>query len=192
MGNSFLRIVLTTFAVALATQAFAPGRASALCGDVTGDGKNTTKDALAVLRSAVGQPVELTCEDSRPSRLRYYNDFGCSSGSSVSQAMFNGFTFSADAGESSEFQTVDRESIDTMQIDLCDGSYYFDGPLYLPRNRSIQFFMIRADPAVYQFEGVEHPAFFVLIDLGEPAAAGAEAAVQAPHEIAVIAGGADR
>src|SRR5205085_7409454 len=73
MGNSFLRIVLTTFAVALATQAFAPGRASALCGDVTGDGKNTTKDALAVLRSAVGQPVELTCEDSGPSRLRYYN-----------------------------------------------------------------------------------------------------------------------
>ena len=38
------------------------GNAYAVCGDVTGEGEVSSSDALAVLRSAVGQPQTLTCD----------------------------------------------------------------------------------------------------------------------------------
>lgn len=38
------------------------GNAHAVCGDVTGEGEISTADALAVLRAAVGQPQNLTCD----------------------------------------------------------------------------------------------------------------------------------
>jgi hypothetical protein len=40
----------------------AAGNAHAVCGDVTGEGEVSSADALAVLRSAVGQPQNLTCD----------------------------------------------------------------------------------------------------------------------------------
>ena len=164
-----------------------PTSAFALCGDVTGDGKRTPTDALAVLRSSVGQTVNLQCAESGPSRVRYYNDFSCSEGSSVSELTFNGFTFLADAGETSEFQTVDRLDISDIEIDLCGTTYTIDGPLALPRNRSIEAFMVKADPDIYTF--ADDPVFFVLFDLGEPVETIAgEPAGEEPRELAVAAG----
>src|SRR4051794_37521544 len=108
--------ICATIAVALVVEKlFVASEASALCGDVSGDGKRTTSDALAVLKSAVGQNVILVCASNEPSTLRYYNDFTCGNGSSVSQATFNGYTFSADGAEYSEYQVVDRTEIHSMQ-----------------------------------------------------------------------------
>jgi hypothetical protein len=156
-------IVSTTFAFVMGMAA----SALAVCGDVTGDEKKTVADALAVLRSSVGQEVNLQCDDG-PSRLRYYNAFNCGSGSDISTLEFNGYDFTADGFSFSPYEVVDRESIDNFHITLCGGDYYFDGPSYLPRNRSIYFYMVLADPEVYDF-GVEVPAFLVLFDEGIPA-----------------------
>jgi len=145
--------------------------AGALCGDVTGDGQKTATDALAVLQSAVGNPVELTCAGEGPSDLRFYNDFSCGSGSSVSEARFNGFAFSADAGQTTDYQSVDRTEIDTIEIDLCGGTYFFDGPISLSPGRALTFYMALLDPAVYEFPGVDVPAMFVMYDDGVPAGA---------------------
>lgn len=153
---------------------FAATDAFAVCGDVTGDGAKTATDALAVLRSSVGDPVELVCVGEGPSDLRFYNDFSCGSGSSVSEARFNGFTFTADAGQTTAYQSVDLAAIDTIEIDLCGGTYFFDGPINLSPGRALTFYMALLDPAVYEFPGVDVPAMFVLYDDG--AAAGAFAA----------------
>ena len=201
-------LLVTSLILAL----FTSQHALALCGDVTGDGARSASDALAVLRSAVGQPVDLVCEDSGPSKLRYYNDFTCQSGSSVSQATFNGLTFEADAGATSDYQTVDLTEISTIEISLCGGTYNFAGPLNLPPNRAITFFMVFADPAVYAFGacsittstacsvdedcpnsetciGGSSPAFFVMNDDGAPAAALTSGSPPQPgKEIAVLFG----
>jgi hypothetical protein len=169
--------------------------ALAVCGDVTGDDQKTTTDALAVLRSAVGQNVNLVCDDG-PSRLRYYNAFECSSGSDISTLEFNGYEFSADAYEYSPYEFVDRTSIDTFHVELCGTDYYFDGPTYLPRNRSIFFYVVLADPEVYTT--VEDPAFLVLLDEGIPASDDAllsSVALSVPEsgsEVAVFSGGSRR
>lgn len=160
-------ISVSLLALLLATDALA------LCGDVSGDGEKSATDALMVLRSAVGDPVELTCAGEGPSDLRFYNDFSCGSGSSVSQATFNGFTFSADAGQTSEYQSVDRTEIDSIEIDLCGGSYFFSGPISLSPGRALTFYMALLDPAVYQFPGVDVPALLVMYDDGAPAGAAA-------------------
>jgi hypothetical protein len=146
--------------------AFAPTTAAALCGDVTGDDARSASDALAVLRSAVGQQVELVCKEDRPSQVRYFNDFSCNSGNNLSEARFNGFTFEADAGEQSEPQVVDRETVDTIELDVCGGVYSFPGPIPLARNRQITFFMALLDPNFYQFPGVDVPAQIVFFDDG--------------------------
>lgn len=52
-GRRFLPLVLLVLSSSDA--------AYAVCGDVNGDGRNTAVDALAVLQSAVGQSVELSC-----------------------------------------------------------------------------------------------------------------------------------
>jgi len=159
----------SSFLSALVLVCLSATGALAVCGDVTGDGAKTATDALAVLRSAVGDPVELVCTGEGPSDLRFYNDFSCGSGSSMSEARFNGFTFSADAGEVSDYQSVDREAIDTIEIDLCGGTYAFSGPIYLPPGRALTFYMAILDPAVYEFPGVDVPAMFVIYDDGAPA-----------------------
>lgn len=169
MRRSTMTRLLNSFALSLAL--FAATDAVAVCGDVNGDGQKSATDALAVLRSAVGDPVELVCAGEGASDLRFYNDFSCGSGSSVSEARFNGFTFSADAGEVSAYQSVDLAAIDTVEIDLCGGTYYFDGPIALSPGRAITFYMALLDPAIYQFPGVDVPAMFVLYDDGAPAGA---------------------
>ena len=141
--------------------------ADAVCGDVTGDGKRAASDALAVLRAATGQPIDLVCDGDGPSELRFYNDFQCDGGAAVSQASFNGFTFTASSGELSEYQSVDRDTIDTIAIALCGGEYNFPGPINLPPGRNITFYMALLNPAVYG----DAQALFVLYDDGEPAAA---------------------
>lgn len=186
-------LVSATFVVVMGTAA----PALAVCGDVTGDEKKTTADALAVLRSAVGQQVNLQCDDG-PSRLRYYNDFDCGSGSDLATLEFNGFDLTADAGSYSPYETVDRQSINDFHLSWCGGDYYFDGPSYLPRNRSIVIFMVFADPEIYQFPGVDEPAFLILYDEGIPAGeaaltSSAEGPVQGSgHEAAVFVGGLRR
>jgi len=58
----------------------APGAALAECGDVTGDGAVQTRDALGVLKKAVGQDVALTCENDPPAAqnfLGYANTLTC-------------------------------------------------------------------------------------------------------------------
>jgi hypothetical protein len=140
-------------------------RSFALCGDVTGDQKRLASDALAVLRSAVGQNVDLICETG-PTRLRFYNDFTCGSASSTAAARLNGFQFSADGGELSDYQDVDRVEIDTIEIDTCGGTYHFPGPIVLPPGRALTFYMALLDPEVYDF-GSGVPALFVLYDDGD-------------------------
>jgi hypothetical protein len=146
------------------------GPALAVCGDVNGDAKKSTLDALLVLRSAVGQNVTLTCEDSGPSRLRYYNDFTC--GTQTSQAKFNGFTFVSEGGEFSDYQIVDRDSITNIELKVCGGTYTFQGPLYLPPNRSLTFLMVLLDPEIYGTENGT-PAYLIIEDDGVAATADA-------------------
>jgi hypothetical protein len=141
--------------------------AHAICGDVTGDGQRGATDALAVLRAATGQDVDLVCENDGPTELRFFNDFNCGGGSSTSTATFNGFTFSASSGNFSDYQTVDRETIDTMQITLCGGDYNFPGPLFLSPGRKLTFFMAILSEDVYG----AGQALFVIYDDGEPAQA---------------------
>lgn len=174
----------------LALALLVPRHASAVCGDVTGDGQKKASDALAVLKSAVGQDIALVCSDTGPSSLRYFNNFTCQSGSSVAQAKFNGFTFSAGAQQFSAYQSVDRTTINAIEITLCTQKYNFAGPLNLPPNRKLSFYMILADPDVYDF-GVDVPAFFVIYDDGAPAAAVAGGDLpESAQEIAVLIGGA--
>jgi hypothetical protein len=167
MRRTTLARLLNSFVSSLAL--FLAADAWAVCGDVNGDGQKSATDALAVLRSAVGDPVELVCAGEGPSDLRFYNDFSCGSGSSVSEARFNGFTFSADAGQTTVYQSVELAAIDTIEIDLCGGTYYFEGPISLPPGRAMTFYMAILDPEVYQFPGVDVPAMFVLYDDGAPA-----------------------
>ena len=166
--------------------------AQAVCGDVTGDGQRTASDALAVLRVAVGQPTDLVCTGG-PSGLRYYNDFSCSSGSSVSTATFNGLTFEADAAAVSDYQTTALIQIDNIAIDLCGGIYTFAGPVYLPPDRSMTFWMVLLDPAVYQIPDVEVPAQFILADDGtSPASFVGDVPMTPSGASQVIYGGARR
>lgn len=63
MTNPFRNASAVFLLVQLAS-AFAPGAANAsepVCGDVNDSGSVTTSDALAVLKNAVGQALELTC-----------------------------------------------------------------------------------------------------------------------------------
>jgi hypothetical protein len=175
------------FIWALVFVLFATTDSLALCGDVNGDGQKSATDALAVLRSAVGDPVELTCVGEGPSDLRFYNDFLCSSGSSVSEARFNGLKFSADAGEVSAYQSVDLTEIVDIEIDLCGGTYYFAGPISVSPGRALTFYMAFLDPAVYQFPGVEVPALFVMYDDGVPA--GTAGIQQGASSTSVLYGG---
>jgi hypothetical protein len=154
--------------------------AHAVCGDVTGDGKPTATDALAVLRVAVGQPSNLVCAGEGPSRLRYYNDFSCNSGSSLSQAKINGLTFEADAATFSDYQTTALTELTDIEIDLCASVYAFTGPVHLPPDRSLTFLMVLLDPAVYQFPGVNVPAYFIMTDDGTDASALVSGAPMSP------------
>ena len=146
---------------------FISQNAEAVCGDVTGDGNRSAVDALAVLKAATGQQVTLTCAGEGPSDLRFYNDFTCNNGSQTSEASFNGFTFEADGGEISDYQSVDVDSINDIVVDICGGEYNFPGPINLPPNRRITFYVALLDPDVYG----EGRALFVLYDDGEPAGA---------------------
>ena len=146
---------------------FVSQNADAVCGDVNGDGNRSAVDALAVLKAATGQTVELACAGEGPSDLRFFNDFDCNSGSDLSVASFNGFTFQANAGDSSAYQSVDRDSIDTIVVDICGGEYNFPGPINLPPDRKITFYVALLDPAFYG----EGRALFVLYDEGEAASA---------------------
>jgi hypothetical protein len=146
---------------------FVSQNADAVCGDVNGDGNRSAVDALAVLKAATGQTVELACAGEGPSDLRFFNDWDCVSGSDVAEASFNGFTFQANAGGYSAYQSVDRESIDTIVVEFCGGDYNFPGPLNLPPDRKISFYVALLDPEVYG----EGRALFVLYDDGEAASA---------------------
>jgi hypothetical protein len=108
----------------------------------------------------------------------------------VSAARFNGFTFSADAGQTTAYQSVDLVAIDTIEIDLCGGTYYFEGPIALSPGRAITFYMALLDPAIYVFPGVDVPAMFVLYDDGAPAGslATGSSTVQ-PGDAGVLYGG---
>jgi len=156
MKKSVLSISLLVLTLAGATQALA------VCGDVTGDGKKTTADALAVLRSAVGQVVQLQCL-SGPTEVRFLNDFNCSSGSSVSTLDFHGYEFSADTGQRSPFQTVDLDVATTMHIELCGGDYDFSGEQILLPGRQYEAFMILVDPDIYPDNLT---AWLIFYDLG--------------------------
>ncbi len=146
---------------------FTSQNADAICGDVTGDGNRSAVDALAVLKAATGQSVTLSCAGEGPSELRFYNDFNCNSGSQTSEASFNGYAFEADAGEISDYQSVDVDSIIDIVVDICGGEYNFPGPINLPPDRRITFYVALLDPDVYG----EGRALFVLYDDGEPAGA---------------------
>ena len=65
---------------------------------------------------------------------------------------------------------VDGTSISNIELDLCGGTFTFPGPLNLPPNRSLTFFMLLVDPNIYG-SGNGTPAQFVIYDDGAPATA---------------------
>jgi hypothetical protein len=140
--------------------------AHALCGDVTGDNQRSASDALAVLRSAVGQSVDLVCDEG-PTELRLFNPFNCHGETFTMEARFNGFTFQSESFEVSDYQSVDRTEIDLIEFDACDGdTFYFQGPVLLTPGRKMTFFFAFLDPAIYEFPGVDIPAQFLIYDDG--------------------------
>lgn len=165
---------------------FLSANAFALCGDVNGDGKRLTGDALLVLKSAVGQAVNLVCDDSGPSRMRYYNDFTCLN-FPTSQAKFHGLTFVAESAEYSAYQTVNHTQITDVEINMCGGTYTFPGPIRLPPNRSLSFLMLLLDPDVYGTENGD-PAFFAVLDDGAPADSLAEPTQTSANVVAILKG----
>lgn len=63
MTRAFPTMVATTLLTLLTVAIAAPAGAQEVCGDVNDSGSVTTADALAVLRKAVGQSVNLQCPD---------------------------------------------------------------------------------------------------------------------------------
>lgn len=173
----------------LLTMALVPPRqASAVCGDLNGDNKKTAADALALLKSAVGQNVNLLCTDTTPSRIRFYNGFDCSVGSDTSVLSFHdtdeNYEFEADLDESTAFQTVDETTIDDIEIDLCGGTYTFNDPFHLAPNHSYTLFMVLVDPALYG----EGSAYAILYDNGIAVVGTSATPLSAESEPAVIVG----
>lgn len=168
-----------------------PKDARAICGDVTGDERRTAADALKVLRVSVDLPDDLVCAGEGPSQLRYYNDFNCGDQSEVSVATLDGLTFQASSTATSEYQAVTVGQIDNAEIVLCDEVYSFDGPIYLPPDRAMTFWMVLLDPETYQFPDVEVPAQLVISDDGTAASA-LTAAPTTPRNTALIAYGGRR
>jgi hypothetical protein len=162
--------------------------ASALCGDLNGDNKKTTADALALLKSAVGQNVNLMCLDTTPSRIRFYNPFDCTTGSDIATLTFNdsdeSYEFTADFDVSSPYQTIDDTTIDNIEIDVCGGEYTFNDPFHLAPNHSYTLFMVLVDPDIYG----EGSAYAILYDEGEPVVATAAAAADPAGEPAISLG----
>ena len=67
-------------------------------------------------------------------------------------------------------------------------TYFFDGPLNLPPNRKLSFFVVFLDPAIYTFADV--PADFVITDDGDSVTlASTDSTVEPGREVAVISGG---
>jgi hypothetical protein len=182
--KTFLKLTLLATVLAAATDVHA------VCGDVTGDGEKTTSDALAVLKSSVGQNVDLVCIDDTPSRIAFYNDIDCNTGSDVSQLRFidsdENYTFNADPGETTAYQTVDDTQIDNIEIDLCGDEYTFGSPFNLAPNHSYTLFLVLIDPDVYGEEGL---AYAILYDDGIPVEATSAALSEAGAEPAWIIGG---
>src|SRR5262245_24468295 len=100
-----------TLTLMLALMFALPRGAAAVCGDVNGDLKKTSADALLVLRSAVGQTVDLNCIDTTPSRVRFYSEIDCTSGSDTSVAHFDdsdeSYQFQANPNQTTAYKTVD-------------------------------------------------------------------------------------
>ena len=131
----------TSFLPAAAVLALLVGTsepASALCGDVSGDAKVTSTDALRVLKKAVGQPVALTCEQVPVEFTNYFgfaNGLTCNDASVKAQMTWSrhpGLTWSGNSQSSLPF-TVDFERVDdsevtgtiTISFGVC-GSIVFD------------------------------------------------------------------
>lgn len=163
----------------------------ALCGDVTGDGTRSASDALAVLRVAVGEPDTLVCTSESPSRLRYYNNFLCDGGGTTSTVKFNGFTFQASSGTNSDYQTVTLNDIGNIEVNICGAVYNFPGTIHLPANRSLSFWVVMLDPAVYQFPNIVAPAQFVVADEGLDPSASLNAAPMTMRDTAALAYGGE-
>src|SRR5690348_12224323 len=73
--------MITTTLRAIALICMLANLAEADCGDVTGDGEVTSKDALRTLRRAVGQDVDMDCSQAEPvvNALAFTNRISCNS-----------------------------------------------------------------------------------------------------------------
>lgn len=106
-------------ALALVAATYAP--ATALCGDVTGDSKVTTADALGVLRKAVGQDTPLTCEVPTVDFLNYMgfaNTLVCDSSPVKAQMTWSrhpGLTWS-DNSQSSLPLNINYKRVDDPEV----------------------------------------------------------------------------
>jgi len=144
----------------------APAMSHAVCGDVNGDDSRTASDALAVLKSAVGQNVDLECtaDPLRPSQVRLYNAFNCASGSdNAILETDHGQDWSANNTDSySGYQVVEESLIEGINYKQCGENIRFEGPVSVPPERRIVFFVVAAHPDFYG----EDYYYLMMIDEG--------------------------
>ena len=142
------------FAVALIVF---PRTGYAVCGDVTGDDAVRTSDALAVLKSAVGQSIQLTCKTEvepvvlRHSRGRLFNGFGCPSGSDRAELRTDeGQFFAVDSpGAYSSYQTLNTSQVAGVTYEQCGLSVRFPGPLTVAPERKFSVQVLALEDTLY-------------------------------------------
>lgn len=119
MNASILRaLALFVLALVLATA----GPAAAVCGDVTGDTKVTSSDALRVLRKSVGQDVSMTCEAEPPAYVNIVgmaNPITCDGNNFTAQMTWSrhpGLTWSDSTQTSFPFGVDNYQRVDDTEI----------------------------------------------------------------------------
>ena len=113
--------------------------ADGVCGDVTGDDKVRAGDALAVLRAAVGVPVDLQCscsEESQRNVISYQHALTCG-GQPWTNALIDtpsGRTWASDSGFVSYEQGTNLQTLGPFVFigQPCLSPVVFDGTVEIP------------------------------------------------------------
>jgi len=110
------------------------------CGDVSGDAKTTTVDALMILKYAIGLSVELKCATASTTRnlIRYLNNLTCKGDVFVStvEVLPSGKKWKSRSGVESEYKPWEEETIgDRFVVSTGEcGDVELFGTINLPEN----------------------------------------------------------
>ncbi len=93
-----MRTTIIAAVLAAITLTAVPAGASSICGDVNGNGSVTATDALAVLRKAVGQAIDLLCapSGSQPLKTGQTTSYGAGTDGDVQKGAARSFTDNGD------------------------------------------------------------------------------------------------